>query len=267
MGLEERETMLQCPQGHAFDIARQGYVNLLMPSTHTGTADTPEMVAAREESFAAGHLQPLIERVSEVVAEVASALPGCCVDAGAGTGAYLAAALDRLPDRCGIALDLSKHAMRRAARAHERIGAVVCDVWGRLPLLDGSAAVVLSAFAPRNAAEFARVLSPGASVVVVAPTARHLASLVEPLGLVTVDRRKSERLEAQLSPLFERQGEEEFEREVELSAAEAESAIEMGPSARHVDLAALRPRLAMLGAPIRTAVSVTIGVWRRREEP
>src|SRR5688572_20694208 len=122
--------------------------------------------------------------------------PGCILDLGAGTGWYLARVLERLPGRQGLALDLSKHALRRAARAHPRIGAVACDAWAPLPLRDGVAALVLSVFAPRDGAEIARVLRPGGALVVVTPTDRHLEPLVSKLGLLTVDERKEERIDA-----------------------------------------------------------------------
>ena len=35
-----------CPNGHAFDVARSGYLSLLPGDAHTGSADTPEMGAS-----------------------------------------------------------------------------------------------------------------------------------------------------------------------------------------------------------------------------
>lgn len=260
--LEADTSSLHCSARHAFDLSRHGYVNLLPPKAHTGTADSAEMVAARQSFFTAGHYRPLMERVAELAAEAAPNAAGAIVDAGAGTGEYLVAALERLPERCGIALDLSKHACRRAARAHERAGAVVCDTWGRLPLRDESTSVVLNVFAPRNAAEFARVLAPGGSLIVVTPRAAHLGSLVERFGLITVDPRKDERVEEQLEPHFERAMSEVFERELHLTAEEVAMAIEMGPSARHAAGEVPRGLESM-----DTLLSVTVAVWRKRGEP
>lgn len=255
---------LRCPAGHSFDLSRHGYVNVLPPKAHTGTADTAAMVAARDAFFAAGHFRPLVERVAERTAEAARALDGVVVDVGAGTGEYLAAVLDRMPGRCGIALDLSKFACRRAARAHAGTRAVVCDAWSRLPLRDGVAAAVLNVFAPRNAAEFARVLVPDGILVAVTPTPAHLASLVGPLGLVAVDPRKDERLDAQLSPGFRRVSSERLDLPLTLSAEEAAAVVAMGPSARHVSAASVESALKAMGQPIRTELSVNIGVWQKR---
>ena len=53
-----------------------------------------------------------------------------------------------------------------------------CDAWTGLPVRDGSAAAVLSVFAPRNPSEAARVLSDGGVFVVVTPERGHLGELV-----------------------------------------------------------------------------------------
>lgn len=255
---------LRCPAGHSFDVARQGYVNLTGAGTHTGTADTRAMVAARQAFLASGHFRPLLDAVATAAAEAAHGVPGCLIDAGGGTGEYLAAALDRMPEREGLVLDLSKDACKHAARLHPRMSAVVADTWRQLPLAGGSAAVVLNVFAPRNAAEFARVLAPGGAVVTVTPNAAHLGELVAALGLVTVDARKEERLEEQLGTLFERERSTCVERTLALTREEAALVVGMGPSARHLEMAELDACLAALGEPVRTTLSATVSVWRKR---
>ena len=108
----------------------------------------------------------------------AAAGPGVVLDLAGGTGYYLAAVLATLPGRTGICLDLSKPALRKAARAHSRAVAVGSDVWRRFPLADRSAAVVLSVFGPRNMAETIRVLDPAGIFLLVTPDSQHLAGLV-----------------------------------------------------------------------------------------
>jgi 23S rRNA (guanine745-N1)-methyltransferase len=225
---------VRCAAGHSYDVARQGYLTLLPGGA--GTADTADMVAARDRFLSAGHYAALGDAL-------AAAVPGAgpVVDVGAGTGAHLARVLQAV-DGPGLALDLSPYAARRAARAHPRIGAVVADAWRRLPVRDGVAAAVLSVFAPRGPAEAARVLAPRGRLVVVTPTPRHLAELVGPLGLVGVDPDKDDRLERQLAG-FRLLSAEPVERRLALTAQAVRDIVAMGPSARHVDLAAL-PDLA-----------------------
>jgi 23S rRNA (guanine745-N1)-methyltransferase len=261
-----------CAKKHSFDVARgsreppaDGYVSLLTGDARLGSADTAAMVAAREAFLAAGHLEPLAEALAdEAERALAGGAPGCVVDLGAGTGWYVARVLDRLPGRQGLALDLSKHALRRAARAHPRIGAVACDAWRRLPVRDGVAALVLSVFAPRDGAEIARVLGPGGALVVVTPTPEHLGGLVSALDLLTVDARKEERLEAKLDPHLELERRSDLDWGLALGPADAANAVAMGPSARHVDRDELDARIATLPEPLEVTASVTISVYRSR---
>ncbi|MDP2402110.1 MAG: methyltransferase domain-containing protein, partial [Actinomycetota bacterium] len=209
----------------------------------------------------AGHFDPLIDALARTAQRAAAVLDGCLVDVGAGTGEYLVAALERTPGRIGLALDISKHAARRAARASERIGAVVCDAWGRLPLQDSIAAAVLSVFAPRNAAEFARVLQPGGALIVVTPTGRHLAELLGPLGMVRVDPDKQDRIESALSPYFAQQSAVTIEAALSLTRADAVAAARMGPSAHHLARGEAETRAADLEEPMAVTLSATVSVW------
>src|SRR5438067_3187162 len=164
--VELTERALRCAKRHSFDVAKQGYVNLLHAKVPAGTADTTEMVAARAEFLAAGHYAPLANLVAEQVEA-----SGLVVDAGAGTGYYLSRLLDRHSGAVGLALDVSAIALRRDARAHERLGAAVWNLWEPWPLASESAAVLLNVFAPRNATEFHRVLRPDGTLIVVSPRA------------------------------------------------------------------------------------------------
>src|SRR5690349_12855486 len=104
-GLACGERSVRCPAGHVFDVARQGYAGLLTGGAHAGTADTAAMVAARAEFLGGGHFAPLAELIADRAAERAPG-GGCVLDAGAGTGYYLSAVLDRLPGTPGVALDV-----------------------------------------------------------------------------------------------------------------------------------------------------------------
>lgn len=224
------EGAVRCREGHSFDVARHGYVSMA-GGRRRAAGDTPEMVAARERFLSAGHFGPLREAV---VASAAPGVAGCVVDAGAGTGHYLAAVLDAHSDRRGIALDASTAACRCASRCHPRAGAVACDVWERLPVRTGAAAVVLNVFAPRNGAEMHRVLAPGGTLIVATPTRRHLRELVERLGLLRVDASKEQRVEDALGPWFQESGSVLVEHDMHLSAADVADVVAMGPSAHHV---------------------------------
>ncbi len=260
---------LRCGAGHSFDIARRGYVSLLQPGARGG-GDTAAMVRAREEFLATGHFAPVAAALADAAAAATgretrpSREPGCVLDAGAGTGYYLAAVLDRLPGLAGLALDASGHALRRAARAHPRIGAVGCDAWRPLPVADAAADVVLNVFAPRHGAELRRVLRPGGRLLVVTPAADHLAELTGPLGLLSVDERKRERLADNLGPSFDLVAEREHRGAMTLSHQEMAALAAMGPSSWHASQAATAERVASLPDPLTVTRAVSLMVLRPR---
>lgn len=253
---------LRCPVGHSYDIAKQDYVTLLSGPTAPG--DTGAMVAAREEFLGAGHYDWLAESVAEEAADVGQS-PRRVVDAGSGTGFYLAAVLDRLgPAASGVALDSSAYALRRAARAHPRIGAVGADLWRPLPVADGAAALVLNVFAPRNCGEFRRILAPGGRLLTVTPTDRHLAELVDLLGLLTVDEAKERRLAETLGDCFFFQRRSLRDRTLRLDHGAVAALVGMGPSAWHAAPGALAARIAELPPWITVTASCYLTVWRPR---
>ena len=263
---------LRCSGGHTYDVAHQGYVNLLPGGARPGTADTAAMVAAREAFLGAGHfagLRDFVRGVAERAAGQGEGLAtaadgggarggvgGCIVEVGSGTGYYLAGVLDRFPGAVGLALDISKFAARRAARAHGRIAAAVCDAWTRMPVADGAASLVLDVFAPRNPGEFRRALRPDGALLVVTPSPRHLQELVAGLGLLSVDEHKPERLERTLSADFRLIDKTMFEERLVLTSAEAATLAVMGPSAHHLQAGELAKRLAALGSVVEVTVSV-----------
>lgn len=261
-GLDLDDRRLLCPSGHAFDIARQGYANLLPGNARPGTADTPEMVCAREAFLRAGHFTAPADRLAW---NVSRAKPSFVLDAGAGTGHYLSRALDRSPDAVGLALDISKHAARRAAKAHPRAGAVVADLWRPLPLRDGAADTVVNVFAPRNAAEFHRVLRDDGLLCTVTPSPRHLGPLVAALGLLSVDTRKIERTDAALAGYFKLDSRQELETEAVLTHEEITTLVGMGPSAHHVPPERLQERLGHLPDPLPAPLSFVLSTYRRLE--
>lgn len=262
LGLSLGEGRLTCANGHSFDLARAGYVNL-MPSGARGRheGDDAAMVAARERFLEAGHLAPL----ASLLAERAGGGTGLVLDAGAGTGYYLRELLGVRKAASGIALDASRSAAQRAARAHPRIGAVVCDIWRELPLHDASVQVLLDVFAPRNGSEFRRVLDSTGVLLVVTPADGHLRELAGPAGLLSVDARKDERVRGELEPHFVLEATGPLEFTMRLERRDAEALIGMGPSARHLGESDLDARLSGLSWPLGVTASLNVWTFSPRE--
>ncbi|MFV0131964.1 methyltransferase domain-containing protein [Streptomyces sp. HMX87] len=224
---------LRCPAGHTFDIARHRYAGLLT-GTRATSGDDPAMARARDRFLSTGAYAPIRQGVARLAAD---AVPeqATVVDVGCGTGYYLAGVLDQLPGARGLGLDTSVRALRSTARAHARAAAVTWDVFRPFPLADGVADVMLNVFAPRNPAEFHRVLRPAGRLIVVRPTGRHLAELRRRLpAMVTIDPAKEQRLRQALDPFFEAAVTEQVEYPVTLAGREALDLVAMTPSARHL---------------------------------
>jgi 23S rRNA (guanine745-N1)-methyltransferase len=260
--LDLADGSLVCPAGHRFDVARQGYVNLLVGPA-PAAADTAAMVAARERIQAAGHHAAITAGiVAAVQASASDGVHGTVVDVGAGTGRHLAAVLEATGAPAGLAIDLSKHAARRAARAHERIGAVVADAWRDLPVHTGRAAVVLVAFAPRDLAELQRILRPGGVLVVVSPTPRHLEPVVAALDLLRVPGSKTRALDGALAGVGVPIGRDTVEDVRHLTPDEVLAMVAMGPSAHHRNPDELTRAIADLPSPLPVTLSVSVAAYR-----
>ena len=254
-----------CEFGHNFDVARQGYVSLLTGTATPFTGDTAEMIAARADFLGAGYYDAIRDAVASACGTAPDDDPRI-LEVGAGTGQYLQTVLDALPGARGIGLDVSKPAVRRIARAHPRAGSVLADVWRQLPVRSGSLTHVLSVFAPRNAAESHRVLTPGGVLVVASPTTVHLRELVSLPGMVSVDDRKTERLSAALSGLFERTARTPVQFTAVLPRPALEQLAGMGPSAHHLTPAERTRLLVALPDPFEVTVSVVVSTWTRRAD-
>jgi len=251
---------LRCGNGHAFDRARQGQVTLLPPGHRAPSGDSAEMVADRVAFLGAGHYDGVTRALGDAV--LADDGPReTLLDLGGGTGHHLAGVLDRLPGAVGVVLDSSPYAARRAARASDRVLAVVADSWARLPIQDGVVDRVLVVFAPRNGAEIARVLRPGGRLVVVTPDADHLAELVGPLNLLTVDPAKAERLAAALEPHLRPVATHRHRERLSLDRAAVATLVGMGPHARHLARGGLAGALAAFPEPVEVTVSVQLSTY------
>jgi 23S rRNA (guanine745-N1)-methyltransferase len=240
--------LFSCPRSHSFDVARVGYVNLL-PSRKKLSAtvgDSREMLAARARFLEAGHFAPLADGVANVAAEAAGERAGAIAEVGSGTGHYIGRLRARLGDATKLSyfgFDISKEAVKLSSRRHPGITFALADVNREIPLVSGSALVLLDVFAPRNVKEFRRVLDPDGTLVIVLPAPDHLNELVQRFGLLTVPDDKLSEVTAELGPHFEPIVTTPISYEMVLSRDAAIDLIAMGPSARHIDLAEIRREL------------------------
>ena len=172
---------LKCRNGHSFDLAKKGYVNLLRSNqSHSKRhGDDRAMVAARTAFLDAGFYAPLQDAITEKVVSACAENP-VVLDVGCGEGYYTAAvrkalcAAGKQPDVRGV--DISREAL---IAAHRRDGALSLAVasLARLPMGEESCDGLMNIFAPVDAGEFRRVLRPGGWLLRAVPLERHLWSL------------------------------------------------------------------------------------------
>ena len=197
----------RCIGGHSYDIAREGYVNLLLANQKASQSpgDTKAMAASRRAFLDNGYYQPLSDRINCLVGERTrgnETAGAAILDAGCGEGYYLHRLMGALPSGGdGHGLDISKEAVRLAAK-YGNASFVVGSIHQTLPFAPASLDIVLNVFAPRNPVEFARVLRPGGMALVVVPAGGHLAALHDALSLPRIDGDKERRAVADFEGAF-----------------------------------------------------------------
>lgn len=181
--LEREPGRYACPQGHSFDLAREGYVNLLPANRQHSKApgDDKDMAAARTRFLEGGWYGPLREVLCSLVEKYAPDRPAL-LDAGCGEGWYTLALAEAISVKGGRAagVDLSKPAVKKAARRCPEAQIAVASVY-HLPLWDHSVDILTDCFSPLAAEEFYRVLKPDGIFLYVVPGPRHLWELKEVL--------------------------------------------------------------------------------------
>lgn len=224
---------LRCAQGHTFDLAREGYVNFLAGQrVPPQMGDAPEMLRARRAFLQAGHYAPLLVALGPIIQAVA---PSVVLDAGCGEGSYLQGLRPFLPPTgCWLGVDVAKTAVRMAAKWAPEAQFLVADIWQRLPVADASVDVLLNIFAPRNVADFARLLRPSGLLVVVIPAADHLRELRTTFGLLDVEEDKEARVVAQCAPYLTLMAAESVDIALHLSPPALSQLVGMMPGARQL---------------------------------
>jgi 23S rRNA (guanine745-N1)-methyltransferase len=232
--------VLVCRNRHSFDLARDGYVNLLGGRRRSLVArgDSADQLSHRTAFLEAGHFSPVASAIAWHVAQ-ASTTPQVdgwrVLDAGCGTGHHLASvsAALRMPV-IGLGIDIAKTATRRAARQWGELAFAVADIWAEWPVRDEAADLVLSIFAPKNFAEMSRVLRPGGWLALAYPGPDHLAELTHRFGLMRQHAYKTTRYVAAANRLIGPPKIVRLVHRVRLDRENVRHAVLMGPNARHI---------------------------------
>jgi len=168
---------MACPSHHRFDRAREGYLNLLpvQQKNSLDPGDDADMVAARRAFLEAGYYTPFRETLKGLIRPLKA---DSLLDSGCGEGWYTESF--REVATTIVALDISKHAVKRAAKRAAGFTWLVSSS-NDIPLFDGRIDVITAIFSPVQVTEVARVLSENGTLVIAAPGEKHLWELREAL--------------------------------------------------------------------------------------
>ncbi|MFI4151608.1 23S rRNA (guanine(745)-N(1))-methyltransferase [Klebsiella quasipneumoniae] len=221
--LSRSDNHYSCPQRHQFDLAKEGYVNLLPVQFKRSRdpGDSAEMMQARRAFLDAGHYQPLRDAIAE---RLRHAAPQALLDIGCGEG-YYTHAFAAIASR-SWGLDVSKPAIRAAAKRYPQVNFCVASSQ-RLPFSDNSFDAVVRIYAPCNAGELARVVRPGGWVITATPGPRHLLELK---GLIYDEIRLHE-LKTEAMPGFRLDAQQQLAYPMTLTGSEAQALLQMTPFA------------------------------------
>lgn len=188
----------RCEQGHSYDIAKQGYVNLhVVQHKHSkNPGDTPESVDARRAFLQGGYYQPLQQAVVHLLKDLKAKM---VLDIGCGEG-YYTSAMQQVVEQC-IGVDIAKNAVQRAAKLNDKVTWVV-GTGATLPVIDQSMDVCTSLFSPIPQTEILRVLKDDGYLIVVTPATDHLYAMREAL-FEQVNPHTPQKFVEQLQDLFE----------------------------------------------------------------
>lgn len=179
--LHREDRTMRCGSGHCYDLARQGYVNLLMSNRSSAKrhGDDKAMVLARQSFLEKGYYDCLRDAVCDL------AVHRCgnsvdLLDAGCGEGWYtcgVKTALEQAGKECrAVGVDISREALIQAAKRSCGLQLAVGSV-SALPVQDESCDLLLNIFAPNSDDEFFRVLRPGGILIRAVPLEEHLMGL------------------------------------------------------------------------------------------
>ena len=173
------ERTYACENRHQFDVAKEGYVNL-MPAHHkrsTDPGDNKEMMQARRRFLEAGHYDPMRDQIAVLCAQALQGSQHQLLDIGCGEGYYTTYVANALqaqnPQAQTYGLDISKIAVRYAAKRYTNCEFTVASSH-RLPFADASLDGILRIYAPCKAEELQRCVRNNGAVITVTPAARHL---------------------------------------------------------------------------------------------
>ena len=172
---------LVCEKGHSFDLAKQGYVNMLQKQVSTMYDHT--LFDARKRII---HDYKFYDKVHQKISKIideALQEGGLVFDAGSGEGTHLYEIFNQLDQDYihGIGLDISKDGIVMAAKNYSDQNWLVGDLT-QTPFKEHSLDIILSFLSPANYSEFKRIMKPNGLLIKIIPGSHYLKEIREHLS-------------------------------------------------------------------------------------
>lgn len=169
--LQLSQRTFHCEANHCFDMAREGYVNLLRASKDGDLIGDDKFSArSRRDFLNKGYYAPLKDELCRMFAEKEGTLLDICCGEG-----YYTAALGNNPKLQVFGFDISREMVRLAAKREN--GTYFVANMASIPVAQESMDYAVHLFAPFNETAFAMVLKPGGRLFTVVPGRHHLWGL------------------------------------------------------------------------------------------
>lgn len=165
----------KCENGHCFDIAKQGYVNLLTGSKQGNHGDNKLMTSARRDFLNKGYYELFREGIVNAVKSF-SKEGDVILDCGCGEGYYTSKLAEKLENVTVGGFDISKDEIAAASKRSKEIEYAVASSFS-IPVRDKSIDILLEIFSPHSEKEFKRILKDSGYMIMAIPLENHLYSL------------------------------------------------------------------------------------------
>ncbi len=168
-----------CENKHSFDIAKQGYVNLLpVNKKHSDNpGDTKEMVLSRRAFLESGYYDCFTDKLCEIINSLFEGKEKITIaDCGCGEG-YYDGKLENLNMNFDLfGFDISKEAVKSASGKYKKYHYAVGSCFN-MPLADNSFDLAINIFAPMVESEMARIIRKNGYMIYAVPGKSHLMGL------------------------------------------------------------------------------------------
>ncbi len=178
--LDKKQNSYICDNRHTHDIAKEGYVNLLLAQhkRSKNPGDKEEMIRSRQVFLNKGYYKTLSDTIVEYIQTMPQKFNQNILDIGCGEGYYMHELLKASSNSTLLlsGIDISKSAVKLAGK--RKMGAMISVASAYdLPFFDNSFSTILSVFSPVSSVEIKRLLKSHGEIIMVGPGEEHLKGL------------------------------------------------------------------------------------------